>query len=149
MDHDALRRTLIQDVHRVGPCLPDMDDDRLARLVRKGDVGAEHADLIVRGRKHPEPVEAALPHGNHARVVQELLDPARRSRIESVGIVGVNPCGREHTLECIGDLERSAARFDVHTDADQPLDAGGLRGLDRDCRFDLHQEQVAVGIHRP
>jgi hypothetical protein len=99
VDHDALRRTLIQDPHRVRPRVSDMNHQRLARLVRKGDVGPERADLLVLGRKHPEPIQAAFPHGHHARVVKELLDPGRCGRVEPLRIVRMHPRGREHTLE--------------------------------------------------
>ena len=54
----------------------------------------------------------------------------------------------EHALQLTGDLDRSLARFHIHPDADQPVGAGGPRSLDRDCRFLVHQEQVAMGIHR-
>ena len=66
----------------------------------------------------------------HAGVVQELLDPGAGLAVERARVVGVHARRGEHTLDRIGQLERPAARFGVHADADQAIDAGGPRGLD-------------------
>ncbi len=149
VDHHALGGTLIEDSKDVGPRVADMDHHRLARLVRQGDVGLQHPDLILGGRVHPEVVQAALPHTDHACVVQQFLDPGRGRLIEVGGVVRVHARRGEHTLEGIGQFGGTGARGGVDTDADQPVDARGLRGLDHLCRFVVEQEQVAVGVHRP
>jgi hypothetical protein len=38
--------------------------------------------------------------------------------------------------------------LDVDTDADQAIHADGSGGLDHQCRFLLHEEQMTVGIDR-
>ena len=107
-----------------------MDHEGLAGVVRQGDLRLERTLLILPGRMHPEEVEAALPHGQHAGVVQELLDASPSVPVERARVVGVHACRGEHTLDRIGQLERPTARFGVHADADQAIDARGLRGLD-------------------
>ena len=91
--------------------------------------------LILVGRVHPEIVQAALPHTDHACVVEQFLDPCRGGLIEVGGVVGMHARRGEHTLEGIGQFGGSGARGGVDTDADQPVDARGLRGLDHLCRF--------------
>ena len=73
----------------------------------------------------------------------------RRSVVEGRRVVGMHARRGEDTLERIGELERSAARFGVDAHADQPVDAGGPRGLHHIWRFAVEQEQVAVGVDGP
>ena len=82
VDHDALRRSLIQYSKDVGPRVADVDHERLAGVVRQRDLRLERALLVLPGRMHPEVVQAALPHGQHAGVVQELLDPGAGVPVE-------------------------------------------------------------------
>ena len=149
VDHHPLGRSLIQYSKDVGPRLADVDHEGLTGLVGQRDVDLEDPLLILYGRVHPEEVEAALPHPEHAGIVEQLLDPGAGLGVETAGVVGVHARRGEHPLDPVGQLERPPARFGVHAHADQPLDAGGLRGLDHIWRFAVHQEQVAVGIHRP
>ena len=143
-----LRRTLIQDSKHVVPRVADVDHQRLGRLVRQRDVCRERADLILAWRVHAEVVETALPDPDDERVVQQLLDASGGRRVEGVRVVRMHAGRGEHTLERLGELERTEARFHVHADADQPVDADGLRSLDHICRFAVEEEQVAVGVHR-
>jgi hypothetical protein len=130
VDDHTLRRSLIQYSKDVRPRVADVDHEGLAGVVRQGDLRLERTLLILPGRMHPEEVEAALPHGQHAGVVQELLDASPSVPVERARVVGVHACRGEHTLDRIGQLERPTARFGVHADADQAIDARGLRGLD-------------------
>ena len=91
MDHDALRRTLIQDSKDLGPRVADVDDHRLPGLVRERDVRLQRPDLVFFARSHAEEVQAALPDGHHPRVVEQLLDPGARRLVEVPGIVGMHP----------------------------------------------------------
>jgi hypothetical protein len=149
VDHDPVGRTLIEDSKDIRPRVADVDDHRLAGLVRQRDVGPEDPDLILGWRTHPEVVEPTLPHADHAGVVHELLDPGARLRVEGGGVVGMHPGRREHTLDGIGELGRVGARGHVDADADQPTHPSTPRGLDHICRFAVEQEQVAVGVNGP
>ena len=90
----------------------------------------------------------ALPHADHRGFASNSSIARGGVVVEAVGVVGMHARRGEHTLQLAGDLDRSLARFRVDPDADEPVDAGGPRSLDHVCRFAVHQEQVAVGVHR-
>ena len=84
VDHHALGRTLISTRRTSGQASRTCTTIGLPVSFDERDVGPQHPDLILGRRVHPEVVEAALPHTDHPRVVQQLLDPgaaaSRRTR---------------------------------------------------------------------
>ncbi len=130
VDHDAFRRTLIQDSKDLGPRVTYVDDHRLPGLVRQRDVRLQRPDLVFFGRSHPEEVQTALPDGHHPGVVEQLLDPRARRLVEVPGIVGMHPRRGEDTGDRIRQLEGRGRRRRVHADAQQAVDTRRPRGLD-------------------
>jgi hypothetical protein len=149
VDHDPLRRTLLQDSKDVRPCVADVDDERLAALPGEVDVEPEDTLLILGRRAHAEVVEPGLPHPDAPGVVEHLLELRPHAEVEGRGVVGMQAGRGEHPAQGVGQFEAPAARRDVHPHADQAVDAGGLRSLHRCWRFAVQEEQVAVGVHRP
>ena len=125
-----------------------MDDHRFSTVARELDVRRQGPQLRRAFAVHPEPVEATLPDPHDRRILQQGLDPRGGAVIEGIGVMRVDAGRGPHTVELGCDLDRSFARLDVHAHADHPLHPSGPGGLDRDCRFLVHQEQVAMGIHR-
>ena len=97
VDHHPLRRTLVQYSKDVGPCVADVDDERLAGLPREGDVEPERPAPGPRpGRVHPEVVEAATPPRPRTRGSSSSSSSSAPSRVvEGRGVVGVQARRRE------------------------------------------------------
>ena len=119
------------------------------RLARQLDVRRQGPQLRLALAVHPEPVEATLPDPHDRRVLQQVSIRAAAPSSKASASWGWMPAeARTPSSSDAISIDRSLV-CDVHAHADHPLHAGGLGGLDHDCRFLVHQEQVAVGIHRP
>src|SRR5262245_21280676 len=97
---------------------------------------------------HPIEVEAALPHREHARVREEVLDLRTRALVVRARVVWVHPDRGVDAVELSRELERAAARPGVDTDADQGLDARRIGLPNAFGRVPVEQEQMAVGVDR-
>ena len=98
VDHDALRRTLIQDPQGVGPRVADMHAPPACPTRSKGRCGSgTHGSASSAGRKHPEPVETALPTATTRGSCRSSSIRADGGRVEPAARrAGAPPRSRTH-----------------------------------------------------
>ena len=103
-------------------------------------MGSQGSDLVLDRRMHPEVVQAAFPHTDHARIVEQLFDPGGGLGVEGAGVVGMHAGRGENAEDRIRQLQALTAGFDVDPDTDDAFDAGGFGSLDHCWRFEVQEE---------
>ena len=150
MDHDVLRGTLIQHSKGVVPRVAHVHDHRLARPRWRARRGSEASRSARRARcASGTSPDRTPPHRSREAPAARSRPSTRPTSSNPSASWGCTPAEANTPSSSVAICERSLAGFHIDADAEEPVDAGGPRSLDRDCRFLVHQEQVAVGIHHP
>src|SRR5262245_24837762 len=119
----AARRFLAQNAYHVAISVARVDDERQARLARRGDVGAEDALLHVTWAAVVVIVEAGLADPDAARMHRQGGDLSS-GNVRLLGrMVGMRADREEDAIVALGERAVGVEARDMRRDCDQARDA--------------------------